>query len=173
MIRMNIRFLTLDDAAAWYALRLEMLDAGPGIFSASIEDARAAGQAYADERLRDAQGNDGRIFGAFADDGTLIGAVGWKRAPGLKTHHKAYVWGMYVRPAGRRQGIGFDLMMRLVDALRMMPDVEVLQLCVTSDAPAARALYERLGFQQWGHERSAMKVGGRFIEEFHYAMRVG
>ena len=51
--------------------------------------------------------------------------------------------------------------------------VEVLQLCVTSEAPAARALYERLGFQQWGHERSAMKVDGRRIDEFHYAMRVG
>lgn len=169
---MNIRSLTVDDAPAWFALRLEMLESGPGIFSASVENAREEGVRHAQERL-DLAPDDGGVFGAFASTGVLVGAVGWRRSPGPKTRHKAFVWGMYVRPGWRRKGLGFDLMMRLVDTVRVADDIEVLQLCVTSEAAAARALYERLGFQQWGHERSAMKIDGRRIDEFHYAMRVG
>lgn len=173
MFAMNIRFLTLDDVEAWYALRLEMLDTGPGIFSSSAEAARIDGIAHAETRIGAAQGDDGRVLGTFTDDGVLMGAVGWRRDPSPKMRHKATVWGMYVRPAFRRKGAGFAMMMRMLDMLRMTHDVDVLQLAVTSDALAARALYERLGFQQWGHERSAMKIAGRYIDEFHYAMRVG
>lgn len=172
-VRMELRFLTPDDAAVWYGLRLEMLESGPGIFSASLDDARREGLAYARERLGAGPDDDGGIIGGFASDGLIAGTVGWKRLANPKMRHKAFVWGLYVRAPYRRSGLGFDLMMRLLSTLRMQTDVEVLQLCVTSDAPAARALYERVGFQQWGHERSAMKLDGRLIDAFHYAMRVG
>lgn len=162
---MQIRQLTPQDAPAWYALRLEMLAAGPGVFSASLDDARAQGVAYAHARLvpRNA------ILGAWIDD-ALVGAVGLSRVSNAKSRHKAGVWGMYVRPSARRAGVGRALMQAAITHAQHTPGVLLLELCVTSDAPAAQALYEDLGFVRWGHEPAAMLVDERFIDEHHYSM---
>lgn len=162
---MQIRRLTLDDAAAWYALRLEMLAEGPGIFSASLDDARQQGVAYAQERLKPRN----YVFGAFVDD-ALVGAVGLSRLQNAKCQHKAGIWGMYVRPTARRSGTGRALMQALMHQAKHSPGILVLELSVTSEAPHAQALYEDLGFVRWGHEPAAMLVNERFIDEHHYSM---
>lgn len=165
---MQIRRLTLNDAAAWYALRLQMLAEGPGVFSASLADAESQGIAYAQERLQP----QNHIFGAFTEGApeVLLGAVGVTRSRGLKTRHKACIWGMYVRPDARRCGVGRGLVEIAIVQARQLPGVLLLELCVTSDAPAAQALYEDLGFERWGHEPAAMLVNERLIDEHHYSM---
>ncbi|MGK0359893.1 MAG: RimJ/RimL family protein N-acetyltransferase [Bradymonadia bacterium] len=162
---MQIRQLTVDDAAAWYALRLEMLADGPGVFSASLDEARAQGVAYAQARFKPRN----QIFGAFVDD-ALIGAVGLARRHNPKIKHKAFIWGMYVQPAARRWGAGRALIQMAMKYAKHTPGVLVLELSVTSDAPHARALYEELGFVRWGHEPAAMLVDERFVDEHHYSM---
>jgi RimJ/RimL family protein N-acetyltransferase len=59
----------------------------------------------------------------------------------------------------------------VIAAARTTPETAALELSVTSDAPVARRLYERLGFVCWGVEAAAMRIDGRLIDEAHYVLR--
>jgi RimJ/RimL family protein N-acetyltransferase len=43
--------------------------------------------------------------------------------------------------------------------------VELIQLAVVSDNEAARRLYQRLGFVEYGIEKKALKQDGRYYDE--------
>jgi ribosomal protein S18 acetylase RimI-like enzyme len=65
---------------------------------------------------------------------------------------------MYVRPASRGRGIAMALLQGAIEHARNTPGVEVLQLTVTADNAAARALYDRAGFVPYGLERRALRL---------------
>lgn len=45
--------------------------------------------------------------------------------------------------------------------------VEQINLCVNTENEPAKALYASLGFETFGVERRAMRVGDRFYDEQH------
>lgn len=84
---------------------------------------------------------DGRLFLARAGDG-IVGCVFLR----WRTEDTAEVKRLYVRPAGRGEGLGRALMATLIDAARN-DGCETLLLFTTPFAEAARALYVELGFE--------------------------
>lgn len=74
---------------------------------------------------------------------------------------------MYVRPGSRKSGVGQRLVETIIEVARQ--SVELIQLSVVSDNEAARRLYERLGFVEWGVEKNALKQDGRYFDEVHMA----
>jgi hypothetical protein len=46
-----------------------------------------------------------------------------------------------------------------------------VELCVSERADEARALYLSLGFEAWGFQPCALKVGGECIAETHMTLR--
>jgi RimJ/RimL family protein N-acetyltransferase len=112
------------------------------------------------------------VFGAFAGKGELVGMVRIARSPRGKRRHKAGVRGMYVAPAWRRRGLGRRLMEQAVSQARHWPQVEEVALSVTTAAPGARRLYERLGFRPWGTEPRAILYEGRYEDEVHLVLRL-
>src|SRR5690349_16987339 len=101
---MEIRLLTYEDGPEWWRLRREALHGDPEAFGASGDDHEKLTMEDVKSRIGSlAQGSF--ISGAF-DDGKLVGMVGFFREKGLKERHKGNIWGVYVTPSWREQGLG-------------------------------------------------------------------
>jgi RimJ/RimL family protein N-acetyltransferase len=153
----QIRLLTLADAPRYRDIRLEGLRLNPEAFSSTFAREDAMSLAWFEERIV-----KGNIFGGFVE-GELIGVAGYWPQEGAQVCHKAGFWGMYVRASARNFGLGQRLMEAVV--AHATGRVEQLQLGVGSDNKAARRLYEKMGFSEYGREMKALKQDGRYIDE--------
>jgi len=105
----------------------------------------------------------GAAMGAF-DGSALVGIAGLFVAPRLKQRHNGTVVGVYVDPEFRRAGLARCLMQSVIDAARQAQLVS-LRLSVTVGNETARRLYIGLGFQTYGVDRRALKVGDRYYDD--------
>ena len=153
----EIRLLTCADALAYRDIRLEGLRRHPEAFASTFEDERDKPLDWFDELI-----TQSRIFGAVLAH-ALVGVVGLRSNPGSKLRHKATIWGMYVRHEARQYGIG----VRLINAAvaHASGNVEQLQLAVVTENEAARRLYAKAGFIEYGHQINALKHGGRYYDD--------
>lgn len=166
----EIRVLEADDAGEWSRLRLEALQSDPEAFSSSAEEHQGLSLDEIKRRLGSGT-RDSFVAGAF-DGGRLVGMAGFHRETGLKSRHKGRVWGVYVTAAKRGQGLGRKLLEVVLERARSIDGVEQILISVTATQVAASALYKSLGFEPFGREPRALKIGDRFIEEDSMAMRV-
>ncbi|MBR1219298.1 GNAT family N-acetyltransferase [Bradyrhizobium sp. U87765 SZCCT0131] len=145
-----IRRLVAADAQDYRTIRLAALARDPDAFGSvyDIEVARPL-SAFA-ERLASST-----VFGAFLGE-RIVGMAGFKTESGPKDCHKAFVWGLYVRPSARGQGVAAALMAALIAEARL--SVEQLTLAVVEGNAAAIALYRRFGFAAYGVEPRALKT---------------
>ncbi len=166
---MEIRYLNADDAGEWLRLRLEALKGDPEAFGASFEEYQALSPEEVKRRL---WSNSAAFVVGAVEDGKLVGMAGFYRDQGLKSRHKGHVWGVYVTPAARGKKVGRTLMERVLERARTVNGIEQVLISVTSTQTAAMKLYTSLGFQAFGREPRALKIGDRFIDEAHMVMRL-
>lgn len=153
----TVRRLLPDEAAAFRDIRLEGLRRDPDAFSSTLDSEGAEPPAFFADRLTNAA-----VFAAFRG-GELLGVAGFLVQRGPKHAHKGLLWGMYVRPAARGMGVGRRLVEAVIAHARTC--VELIQLSVISDNLAARRLYARLGFTEYGVEKRAAKYRGRYHDD--------
>jgi ribosomal protein S18 acetylase RimI-like enzyme len=153
----TIRSLSPEEAALFRDIRLEGLRRDPDAFSSTFEDESAKSLAFFAGRLAASS-----VFGAFRG-AELLGVAGFYVQPGPKHGHKGTLWGMYVRPRARGGGIAAMLVEAVVEHARAR--VEQIQLTVISENLAARRLYERFGFDEYGLEKRAAKYRGRYHDD--------
>jgi len=89
----------------------------------------------------------------------------------IKERHKATIYGMYVAPRQRRQGVGRRLLERAIKQARRLK-VRQLRLAVTTENRAAIALYQKAGFVEYGVEKNALRIGNRFYSETWMALEL-
>ncbi len=162
LVVFEVRALGKDDAGDLFRLRCAALRDSPLAFSASPEDDLASSEAAASELL---QSEGGSVFGAFAP--ALVGMIGLYRMPKRKMAHKVGLWGLFVLPEYRKQGIAVGLLQAAVHKARSLRGVESIHLSVTESSVAALRLYEKLGFSTWGIEPNAIRVKERAENERH------
>jgi ribosomal protein S18 acetylase RimI-like enzyme len=153
----EIRQLSPSDAGIYQTLRLEALQKHPDAFGSSHDEAVHDG---ADALAQFLGWNT--LFGAF-ESGSLVGKAGFYTRPHAKLSHKGVLFGMYVKEAARRKGIGSRLLNAVV--AHAQGHVETLQLTVALTNAAAVAFYESHGFARYGVEPRALKLNGRYIDE--------
>ncbi|KXG86758.1 GNAT family N-acetyltransferase [Agrobacterium bohemicum] len=159
-----INKLSGADAADYRDLRLEGLFNNPESFGASLDDESLLSVEDFAQRL-----NGGAVFGARrAGTGALIGAVGLRIPTASKTKHKGAIWGMYVRPDMRGSGIGAALIKHVLDYAG--PIVEEVTIVVGASNVAAYNLYLKMGFEQYGFEKRALKIGQSYHDEVLMAL---
>jgi ribosomal protein S18 acetylase RimI-like enzyme len=167
---MEIRFLTAADAGEWWRLRLEALDGDPEAFSSSAEEHRLLTVDDVKTRLG-TDAADSFVVGAFEDE-RLCGMGGFYREKGLKSRHKGWVWGVYVSPTKRGVGIGRRMLLTLLDRAAGVDGLEQILLSVTANQKSAIRLYRSLGFESFGCEPRALKIGDKFIDEEYMILKL-
>ncbi|WP_193315577.1 GNAT family N-acetyltransferase [Janthinobacterium aquaticum] len=138
-----LRALTADDAPAYRALRLAGISELPQAFCTTyaLESSLPLGQIS--QRLQHTPLQ--RIFGIF-NDIQLIAIAGLRREPIAVVHDKATIWGVYVAPQARGQGLGRQLMHASIHHACTIPELARLRLAVAHDNQAALSLYLSCGF---------------------------
>ncbi len=160
----SIRRLQATDALAYWTLRNRGLKDHPDVFTTSYEE----GLATPPEKLAKRFGgkdSDDFMMGAFSEAGELLGFVGLKREDRVRTRHSALVIGMYLAPENRGHGVAKQLMHGVIAEARAMPGLEQLTISVTHSNQEARNLYLGLGFQPFGIEPRAVKVGEIYYDK--------
>lgn len=161
----HLRELESSDARAYFAVRLEALEAAPEAFAASASEWAEEPLDAVRLRLKENRASaDISLVGAF-DRAELVGITGVWRHVRWKLRHKGEVVAVYVRPAWRGRGVAGRLLDEILDRARAMPGVEQLQLGVGRDNEAATRLYRSRGFEPFGLERRALLVDGRYVDE--------
>jgi ribosomal protein S18 acetylase RimI-like enzyme len=157
VLSFEIRRLQVADVEDYRTIRLASLRTEPEAFGSlyEVEAARPV-ESFVD-RLASSI-----VLGAYAD-GRIVGVAGFRRETGPKERHKAVVWGVYVQPEARGQGVAASLIAAIIDAAREI--VEQLTLTVVQGNSAAVALYRRFGFQVYGVEPRARKNPGGYVDK--------
>jgi len=146
-----------------------MLDAyarHPDAFTSSVDERAALPLAWWQARL--AEGPDAaEVVWASVVGENIQGVAGLSFERREKVRHKATLFGMYVRPELRGHGLGRLLVDAVLAHARVCPDIGLLQLTVTDGNAGAIALYRSAGFEAWGREPMAVRVGEGFVYKQH------
>jgi ribosomal protein S18 acetylase RimI-like enzyme len=165
---MFIKVLTDVNATQFWDLRLKGLRENPEAFGASYEEELNIPINELILRFNtDFIGplEDNFILGAFDENNDLVGMVGLRRERRAKMKHKAVLWGTYVASNVRQTGIGRTLIAELLNKAKTIQGLEQISLGVVCSNIQAKGLYASLGFQIYGLEKHALKLGQAYFDE--------
>jgi RimJ/RimL family protein N-acetyltransferase len=163
---MEVRVLEPTDAKEYQLLRLEALQTNPEAFAASYEEEKDYPLEHYENRFRSEHSVH---FGAF-DNGQLVGVVSLVKETKLKFKHRANIFAMYITPSARGLGIGRKLMIAAIENALNSEGIEQVYLSVVTTNKAGRNLYINLGFEIYGRDYRALKIGNRYFDEDHMVL---
>jgi len=149
MSGVEIRRLRADEAGAFRALRLEALNRDMLTFASDAGEEAVKPDSWFVDRIEEG------VFAALVG-GELVGIAGYMRSPNAKQRHKAQLYGMYLHPDHRRQGLAGKLVAAVIEHARA-EGAENLLLASNATNTGAIRLYELAGFRQYGVEPRALK----------------
>jgi ribosomal protein S18 acetylase RimI-like enzyme len=142
----------------------------PLAFGQAVEDHRATTVEQAAVRIRDMR-ERGFIMGGFDHD-ALVGMAMFVREPGLKERHKGHIYGVYVTAAHRHRGLGHELIAALLSKAKEVAGLEQILLAVATHQETATRIYRKFGFDIYGTEPRALKVGSDYLDEYQMILRI-
>ena len=151
------RIPTTFRTAPYRELRLEGMKGHPEAFGSSWEDEADKPVSWWAERLE-----RNTVFGGWVNSSSLVGVACFSVQDAAKLRHKGVLWGMYVRPEARGTGLAAALVQQVVAHAGTL--VEEVLLTVVALNAAARRLYVAAGFEEYGLELRALKVGSEYYD---------
>ena len=158
---LHFRPLQRDHWSAFQALRLRSIADSPLASYPTYDE--EAGRSLDEIRERIAESATQVVFGAFHGE-TLIGIAGLRWDALVQVAHKAVLWGVFVHPDWRQRGLARQILHALFTYARVR-GIRQIRLSVNVENPPAAALYRAMGFEPYGREPRAMRVGDRYYDE--------
>ena len=153
-------------APAYRALMLDAYARHPDAFTSSVDERAALPLAWWEARLAQTPDAAVAVWASMAGD-AIQGVAGLSFERREKVRHKATLFGMYVHPEQRAQGLGRQLVDAVLTHARALPHIALVQLTVSEGNAGAIALYRAAGFEPWGCEPLAVRVGEGFVRKWH------
>jgi ribosomal protein S18 acetylase RimI-like enzyme len=164
---MKIRKLTTNDYDAYFSLRLESLQQCPAMYATDANDWQAAPRGVIEKHLVLSESDQSPILSAWHGD-ALVGLIGLMVDTRPTVRHKATLWGFYVLPAIRRQGVGQALVQSIISAANMVPHLEQLRAVVAVDGEGVMRFFESCGFREYGREPRAKCLAGVYHDQVYF-----
>lgn len=163
---MNIALLTAADYDQFYTLRLTALETSPGAYATDAQAWRDAPRETIERLLSRSETEDGvLLLGAWADD-QLVGMLGMNCDLRPTVAHKGTLWGFYMLADYRRRGIGRALVEEMIIRAAKIGGMRQLRAVVNVGlSQEALILFEAAGFEPYGREVEAKKVGEQFYDQ--------
>lgn len=155
--RFSIHRLGPGRAGDFRAIRLAALAGAPGAFGSTHATEASRPIGWFEDRTRTSA-----VFGAYSGE-RIVGMAGFVRETGPKDSHKGVLWGMFVEPAARGQGVGAALVDAVLEHAASL--VEQVTLAVAATNAPSLALYRGAGFTSYGVEPRALKVENGYEDE--------
>ncbi|MEU0812618.1 GNAT family N-acetyltransferase [Streptomyces sp. NPDC005970] len=136
---------------------------------------RAETDAWLDGVLTDVRTGDAALALTTSADGSgeVLGCALWRRRAAVASYrHSAEIQQVMTHPAARGRGIGRLLVSALIDDVRGA-GLELLILGVRGNNHGAIALYEDLGFREWGRLPSGIAVGDERFDDVKMYLELG
>lgn len=157
-----VRILNVADAAMYLQLRVQSEHEHPQFAGFNAERELAAGASGIAGLLSTYAAEGTVVLGAFEGD-RLVGVVALSRRLSPKYRHKMFLWGLYVQPEHRGDGVADGLMETALAWASFRADVLAIWLQVTLGNFRGRRFYERHGFSVFGTEQRALYAA----DEYH------
>ncbi len=164
---MLIRNLKTEDAEMYRELRLESLKYMPeGYYETWEEESRYTVHDM-EERLTERSKPNNFILGAFIND-QLIGMMGFHQYKKGNLLHKAYIYGVYIKPNFNTEAVKSQL---LEEVIRRAKKVKGLEQIISSEVSEEGCiLYKEAGFEVFGIAKRAIKCGNKTSDEYHMVL---
>jgi ribosomal protein S18 acetylase RimI-like enzyme len=154
----EIRRLTVDDLDIFREIRAEALQLYPETFGSPEEDEGGDAMVAAYRNWL-----SGTMLGAFGC-GSSIGIAGFYVSADKRTKHRGQIYTVYVRENCRGRGVGDRLIGDLLAHAEAC--VEQVHLAVLVTATAAIKTYKRNGFEIYGTDPRAVRIGDAVYDKY-------
>lgn len=151
----EVRRVTVEDAARMRALRLEMLADSPLAFLETLAEAAARPHAEYRRRIEQVAAGDQQAQFVAERDGRLIGHAGGAQRPADPA--STVIFAVYVTPSCRGTGVLGRLVDAVADWSRAAGRPRLVLEVVTGNERAIRA-YGRLGFTSTGETQPHPRI---------------
>ncbi len=164
----SIRNLEPINAQAFKNLRIYAMTESPRAFGSSVTDEQNRSLEQIQQMFSSTVSFGLGVF----DTDSLIGLARCECTNRVKTKHKADIYGVYIHPNYRGQGLARRLLEQLITQAKAVAGLETLLLAVSEHNAPARALYQSLGFLEWGVEPDALRHEGERLTEIYMRLEL-
>lgn len=159
MSEMNVVIsqLSLGEWQKYRDIRLLALRSDPYAFGASYEEEINLSEVDWCNRIN-------AMWFAVIDQ-EPVGLIGLLRKEHRASKHCGYIFGLWVKPAFRDRGIAKNLIKKLQDLAPSL-GLRKISLLVSRTQPAARNLYEKMGFEEIGLLKENLLKNGQYFDQY-------
>jgi ribosomal protein S18 acetylase RimI-like enzyme len=156
---MQIIQISPDRWHEYKSIRLEALNDNPYAFDSSPDEENFTDEHW-QEKLKEP--NDFKIFAE--DNGKLVAKMEVEWDMRKKIKHNAEIYGVYINPEYRGQGLG-KLLMDEVEKVAKEHGITRLWLDVVVTQEAAMKLYRTSGFREIGRTEKSIQVDNTYYDK--------
>ena len=150
----QIRKLPADRWRDFRDLRLKALKTDPAAYGSSYEEEVKVKEEEWRRRIRST------VFALSGDEPIGMIVAYFDQRP--KTRHIVEIYGFYVSPEHRGEGVGTKLLERALALAGRNRRIVKVSLAVNPEQRAAVKIYRKAGFVVTGRAERELKVGGKF-----------
>lgn len=158
---MDVREISCSDWFEYYELRIQSEKEYPEYVGFNVERELNAGYQNIKSLLLSYRAEGTIVFGAFYQN-ELVGVSAVSRRLSKKYSHKAFLWGVYVKPGFRGAGVADLLMNNVISWASKILDLMAINLQVTFSNIRGMKFYNRFGFVNFGSEQNSLYAAGKF-----------